>query len=96
MTMDPAHLNYGLAAIALVAGVVAGSLYFRLLRIGLERWLAGGQGRLAPVVNLARFGLVILLLAASAQAGALALLAAFAGFLAARHVMLRRAKAMLA
>jgi hypothetical protein len=70
----------------LLAGAVLGALHLALLRRSIAETLAGR----VSVSGLLRFASTALGLAAVARCGAAPLLAASAGFLAARTVALRR------
>lgn len=83
MTPDIAHML--LAAVLTAAlGAGGGWLYFRLLRLATDGFVAGGVAR-AAALTLARVCIAGLLFWSTAQLGAVPLLAAFAGFLLARR-----------
>jgi hypothetical protein len=74
------------------AGLALGLLYFSLLRRTAEA-LSFGAGWRGPLLfSLARISGAVLLFGLAAHFGWAALLAAFAGFLAARGFMLRQAR----
>ena len=82
-----------LAAVPAAAlGAAGGWVYFRLLRLTIDSFVAGGGWRRGLVLTLARLGGVGALFWFAAQFGAVPLLAAFAGFLLARHVAVAASK----
>lgn len=82
----------GIAAAFAAGGLVFGWVYFAALRRTVEFYAAGG-GRLVPaVLTLARIAGVIAFLGFAVRFGALPLLAAFLGFLAARALAVRAAR----
>ncbi len=74
------------------AGMLTGLLYFRLLGRAVERWVAGDGAAVQLVLLVVRLGLAAIAFGLLVQAGALALLLALAGFLLARHLLLRPAE----
>ncbi|ACI97808.1 ATP synthase subunit I [Rhodospirillum centenum] len=92
MTMLLAHpwMPTALAALAaLAAGLAGGVIYFRALRLNARLWLAGRGVALPLLLHAGRLLLAGGLFVLAAQAGAAALLAGFAGFLAARRLTVR-------
>ena len=84
--------NLALAAPMAVAGIFLGFIYFACLRRTVARF-AGGDGWAGPaVLTLVRLGAAVVALGFIARLGAVALLAAFLGFLIARTIALRRAQ----
>lgn len=80
----------GTALSCLGVGLAAGLAYFSLTR-RTAALIVDGQGVLLPVsLTLARLLGIALVLTLVAQAGALALISAFIGVLAARTLTLRR------
>lgn len=74
------------------AGVAVGLIYFAALQRTVAQF-AAGRGWAGPVtLTLGRIGGVVVFLAAAAKFGALALIAAFLGFLLARAIALRAAR----
>lgn len=77
--------------VALAAGVATGVAYFALLSRNLDLYLAG-----APLAGAAlqagRFLLAAAVLFSAVQFGALPLIACAIGFLAGRHLVLRRVR----
>ena len=78
------------AGVGALGGLLLGLGFFGALRFNLDLYLAGGKvwrGALLHVVRLAALagGLALI-----SRAGALALVAAFAGFLFAREIATRR------
>lgn len=72
-----------------LAGLLVGLVYFAALHHTVRRFTGGGW--LAPVLlTLGRIALVVVLLIVAARLGALTLLAAFAGFVVARAIAVRR------
>jgi hypothetical protein len=81
-----------LAAAMAAAGAVFGLAYFAALH-RTATLLAAGRGWMAPsALTLGRIGAAVVLLALIARLGALALIAAFLGFLAARAIALHVAR----
>lgn len=77
------------AALAAAVGFVCGLGYFHALRLNARLWLAG-RGVAAPLLlHAGRLLLAGGLFVLAAQAGAAALLGGFAGFLAARRLVVR-------
>lgn len=69
-----------------VAGTVLGAAYFASLRRSLRQVLARRGGWRYPLMALARIAATALFFAVAVRWGTSALLAAFAGFLAARQL----------
>jgi N-ATPase, AtpR subunit len=90
MTEALSPLKIGVALSMVAFGFALGLLYFATLRRSLALFIAG-RSWLGPLaLTLARLGGIVVFFAAIAKlGGALPLLAAFAGFLTARTVMLR-------
>lgn len=84
---------FALAAAFAVAGLGFGGAYFAALRRTAELLAASGAGsgaRLLPAaLTLGRLAVAIVFLGCAARVGALPLLTALAGFLAARALALR-------
>ena len=81
-----------IAAAALLGGLGFGLVYFAGLRRAVAAYV-GDRGWQGPVTfTLARLGAAILVFGLAAKLGALALLATFLGFLAARAGALRGAR----
>ncbi|MFC7333117.1 ATP synthase subunit I [Rhodocista pekingensis] len=78
-----------MALAALAAGLAGGIVYFRALRLNARLWLAGRGVVLPLLLHAGRLLLAGGLFVLAAQAGAAALLAGFAGFLAARRLTVR-------
>jgi len=79
-----------LVAAAALAGLALGLAYFASLRRAVAIFAAGGSWRAPAALTFGRLALAVVVLGAAAKLGPAALLAAFAGFLAARALMLRR------
>ena len=75
-----------------LAGGVFGWLYFRAMRHTVQRLVAGASAGAVAGLTLVRIAIAGLLALFLARWGAAMLLAAFAGFLIARTVMLRAAR----
>jgi hypothetical protein len=90
MTVASLLPTVGIAAASVFAGVLFGLLYFAGLRRAVECYVGSGNAGRALAFTLARIGGVVAFLTIAAWLGALPLLAAFAGFLAARAIVLRR------
>jgi F1F0 ATPase subunit 2 len=73
----------------LAVGALIGVFHFMTLRWNVHMFATGGSLVLASMGQLIRFAIIACLLAAIAQFGALPLLAAAAGVLAARSAILR-------
>ena len=72
-----------------LAGLLVGLAYFAALHQTVRRFTGGGW--LGPVLlTLGRIALIVALLVVAARLGALTLLAAFAGFVVARAIAVRR------
>jgi hypothetical protein len=85
--MSGGAIFVGYALLAALAGVVAGWLHFRSLRLVTDGLAAG---RLSAVAfQMARLGLLALFLYVCARFGAVPLLAAAGGLLAGRMIVLR-------
>jgi N-ATPase, AtpR subunit len=81
-----------IAALFAIAGFAFGRAYFAALRRTADL-LAGSATRLLPAAwTLARLAAAIVFLGGAAKIGALPLLTALAGFLAARGLALRAAR----
>jgi hypothetical protein len=78
--------------LAALAGLLFGLGYFALLRRSVGLLLEPGKRGLGVALTLGRLAVAALLLYLAARLGAAALLAALAGFVAARFVALRRNK----
>ena len=77
------------ASVGFVIGALIGAFHFRTLRWNVQMFAVGGSLLLASMSQLVRFAFIACLLAAIAtQFGALPLLAATAGILAARSAVL--------
>jgi len=85
--------NRAADAASLLLGLLLGMGYFAALRQNVERYLAGRALGPALALHLGRLLLAGLAFVLIAQAGAAALLGALAGFVLARFLALRRAKA---
>jgi hypothetical protein len=77
-------------------GLALGFAHFRILRISAELLVRGERPLLALALTLGRFALLGAGLYGAVLASGLALLAAFAGVLCAKSLMLRRARGTLA
>lgn len=76
---------------AFVAGAGAGIMHFGLLRKNVDVFLSGGSVMRAVTLQTGRLVLTgVTLYVAARFGGGLVLLAALAGFLPARHLMLRQ------
>lgn len=84
-----------LAAAMAGAGFLFSLGYFRLMQQSVARFAAGRGWRVPAALTLGRIIAVALFLAAAAKLGAPALIAAFAGFLAARAIFLHKTKRAL-
>jgi hypothetical protein len=89
--MTGAMLAATLVRVALfaVAGLALGAAYFLVLRRTVEVYLSGRQLFVPAFLTVARIAGAIVLLVVAGQFGAMALLAAFLGFLGARTLALR-------
>ncbi len=84
-----------LAAALAVAGVILGRCYFGVLRWSVARYTTGRTDTLqSAALALGRMLCAAGLLAIAARLGALPLLAAFLGFLAARTSAVRAARSL--
>ena len=81
-----------LAAAMIIAGFVFSLGYFHVMQQSVARFAAGRGWGVPAALTLGRLIAVTLFLAAAAKLGAAALIAAFAGFLAARAISLHKAK----
>jgi len=79
-------------AVSLLAGVAFGLLYFRALRASVHLLVAGASAGTHAGLTLARIAVAGAFAFLLALWGAAALLAGFAGFLAARAFALRAAR----
>ena len=79
-------------AVSLLAGLGFGLLYFRAMRASVQRLLAGASPGKVAGLTLARIAIAGAFASLLALWGAAALLAGFAGFLAARALALRAAR----
>ncbi|MBI1179278.1 MAG: hypothetical protein GC201_01890 [Alphaproteobacteria bacterium] len=91
MSGDGAVTVVALAVVMAGAGALLGMVYFRALRRTADAVVDGGWSR-AVVFTVARIALAVALFAAAARFGPVPLLAAFAGFLAARVLAVRMAR----
>ena len=80
--------GFGLAALAGAAGFAFGLAYFAMLRRNIAVFLGGG-GLAAAGLTVTRLAAAAAVFALAARLGALPLLGALLGFLAARFVALR-------
>lgn len=80
---------FALAAAFAVAGLGFGGAYFAALRRTAELLAASGARLLPAALTLGRLAVAIVFLGCAARVGALPLLTALAGFLAARALALR-------
>ncbi|MGP8232091.1 MAG: ATP synthase subunit I [Methylovirgula sp.] len=79
------------AVAAFVAGAGAGIAHFGLLRKNVDLFLSGGSAMRAVVLQIGRLAVTGLTLYVAVRfGGVLVLLAALAGFLSARQLMLRQ------
>jgi len=93
MTAHPLHGSLVLAAALAAGGVVLGRCYFATLRWSVARFAAGrSSAAQGAALALGRVLCAAALFAVAARLGALPLLAAFLGFLAARAWALRAAR----
>jgi hypothetical protein len=76
------------------AGFGFGLAYFAAMRRSVEIYVAGGARLIPAILTLGRIAAAFAFLGLAATAGALPLLAAFIGFLAARMLALRTARRM--
>jgi hypothetical protein len=93
--MSPHSFNRSLALAATLAGlgVLVGRCYFQMLRRSVARYASGRSTRVQDAaLALARILCASLLFVAAARLGAVPLLAAFLGFLAARSWALHAAR----
>lgn len=81
-----------LAAPMAVAGILLGFIYFACLRRTVALFAGGGGWAGPAALTLARFGVAVVVLGFIARLGAVAILAAFLGFLIARTIALRQAQ----
>ncbi len=92
MTHDTLASTGALAASMAVAGIMLGLVYFACLRRTVALFAGGGGWVGLAALTLARLGAAGVVLAFTARFGAMALMAAFLGFLVARTIALRRAQ----
>jgi len=93
MSAHPSPAALVLVAALAASGVLAGRCYFAALRWAVARYAAGRLSMAQGVVlALARLACAAALLGLAARLGALALLVAFLGFIAARAWALRSAR----
>lgn len=78
------------AAVGLGVGLVAGGAYFASLWWNTRLYLEGGRALLAILLQVVRFALLLVALAALALFGALPLLMGAVGLLIARTLVVRR------
>ena len=81
-----------LAALMAMAGLVFGALYFAALKRNVALFVGGCGWRGTLALMLGRLGAAVLFLVLAAKLGAVPLLAAFLGLLAARFSALRAAR----
>ncbi|HUN76367.1 MAG TPA: ATP synthase subunit I [Steroidobacteraceae bacterium] len=90
MTAHSLNASLALAAPMAALGVIVGRCYFGLLRWSIARYLTAGDGAAqGAALALGRILCAAALLVIPARLGALPLLGAFLGFLAARTWALR-------
>lgn len=82
-----------LALAGFAIGAALGAIYFTLLRRAVRRHAEGGTAAGFVGLTVVRIGLAVAVFWAVAHAGALPLLLALGGFLAARTLIRRRAEA---
>jgi len=82
-------MNLSLLALYLAAGVAVGTIFFRALRWSARMLVEGGAASTALALALGRFLLMGALLTLAAREGAAPLLAASAGVLVGRFLVLR-------
>jgi hypothetical protein len=90
MTAADAAQLAALAVAGLLAGFAVGMVYFCLLRINARLYAEGGLRRGAIALHAARLAAAALFFWSAATFGSVPLVAALAGFVAARTVLLRR------
>lgn len=78
------------AAIGLALGLFLAVTHLTLLRVNAEYFVASGSWQKASILCLARLALTGGVLWLTVQLGAAALIAAFAGFLCARSIIVAR------
>ncbi len=93
MTIHPALPSVVAAGLGACAGTVLGFAYFSALHRAVERFVKRGGGYALAGGSAARLAAAVAGLAAVAELGAAALLAALLGFLAARALWLSRYRA---
>ncbi len=92
--MTAADISAGLAlSAAFAAGIGLGIAYFRALRHTVRLYASGGGLLVPALLSLLRMAAALLVLAFLARQGAMPLLSAALGFVAARALALRAAKA---
>jgi hypothetical protein len=84
----------GMSAFFLVAGsagtgLIAGTAYFAAMKLSVRLFVAGAGAARQFLLSLARLAGIVLVFAAAAHFGAAPLIAAFCGFLLARHLAMR-------
>lgn len=82
-------MNLPAIALGLIAGVLAGGVFYATLWWNVRAWAEGGSPVRVLVVQLARLAIVAAVLVAVARLGALPLLAALLGIIATRLVATR-------
>jgi hypothetical protein len=94
--MDECQMNnvslFAMLAACALAGLALGFVYFRTLRISADLIVNGGSALLAIGLGVVRLGLLVAGFYLVVQFGAAALIAALAGVLAAKAMLLRGAK----
>lgn len=96
MNLQPSHADPQLLVLCLcaAAGLVVGCGYFAALRRGVGLIVARGAAVWSVLWVLVRVGGAALFFALVVRWGAMPLLAAFLGFLAARHLAVRTARSV--
>jgi hypothetical protein len=94
--MDECQMNnmplFATIATSALAGLALGFVYFRTLRISADLIVNGGSALLALGLGVVRLGLLVAGFYLAVQFGAAALIAALAGVLTAKAMLLRGAK----
>ncbi len=93
MTIHPAAINLLPLAAAWASGLTFGWGYFAALRRWIARYGVRGRGPRSAAAALTRVAAAVVLFTVTAHWGALALLLSFLGFLLARALALRAARA---
>jgi hypothetical protein len=88
MTLGAISSNATLALAMASAGFIFGRVYFAALRRTAVEIVTGSGWMFVVALTLGRYGAAIIFLGLAAQFGAIPLLSAFLGFLAARRVAL--------